>query len=321
MNTPTNKTSDSPEYEFRRIDGTQLPAMQQLLFRSFGLEVPLEDIRAKYATEEFGLQYIGFLAYAPDGSPAAYYGVFPIVFSIDGKRVLAAQSGDTMTDPAHQKRGLFTRTARKAYELAAEQGISFVFGFPNEQSLPGFKRKLEWQFTGHIQDFKIGVSAIPLAAMAYRWKFMRKWYESRTARILKKYAASDEEVAQSFGKGSQSQVCKDGAFFRYKQFSGAVPVRYSGFSFYVKVYGQLVLGEVAEFPPSETDKFIKALKGLAAKLGCHKCLVSISENHWLLPLIQPRMEQSQGLPIGFRDLESGLNFEELVFSRADFDTF
>jgi hypothetical protein len=39
---------------------------------------------------------------------------------------------------------LFTQLAKECYRIAAEGGVDFVFGFPNSQSMPGFRKRLDW---------------------------------------------------------------------------------------------------------------------------------------------------------------------------------
>ncbi|MEM0998648.1 MAG: GNAT family N-acetyltransferase [Bacteroidota bacterium] len=316
------ETLPAPDYEFKRLDAGRLTDMQRLLQRSFGLKIPLNDIAAKYATQPFGKQYVGYLAYqVGDPQPAAYYGVFPLRFWVGDRTILVAQSGDTMTDPDHRKRGLFTRTAERAYTLAEKEGVQFVFGFPNQYSYPGFKRKLAWEFTGHMRDFSFKTQAIPLAGLAGRFAALRGLYRRWVDRKLRQYAMDFAEAERAFAAPEIPQVHKDAEFFRYKAFSGAVPIRFREFVLYVKVDGQLIVGAVAPFPENKTADFLSGIRQLAQRLGCQKCLFSVSENHWLCARLAGHLESEEGLPIGFRDFGSGLDLSRFVFSRADFDTF
>lgn len=52
---------------------------------------------------------------------------------------------DTMVHPDYRGQGMFTTLAKEAYKLAAERGIHFIYGFPNENSRHGFITKLDWR--------------------------------------------------------------------------------------------------------------------------------------------------------------------------------
>jgi len=73
------------------------------------------------------------------------YAVNPIRVWVSGKQLLMALSLDTMTDPDYSRKGIFKKAALQLYQQLVEQGVSFVFGFPNINSIHGFKRKLDWK--------------------------------------------------------------------------------------------------------------------------------------------------------------------------------
>lgn len=78
------------------------------------------------------------------GNVAAIYTAMPVIFNINGKKAVALQSIDTITDVEHRGKGLFPRLAAKLYDDAVEKGFELVYGFPNENSAPGFFKKLKW---------------------------------------------------------------------------------------------------------------------------------------------------------------------------------
>lgn len=76
---------------------------------------------------------------------AAIYTALPVVFKINKSTVPALQSIDTITDIDHRGKGLFPKLANKLYNDAAQNKFALVYGFPNENSAPGFFKKLQWQ--------------------------------------------------------------------------------------------------------------------------------------------------------------------------------
>ena len=75
---------------------------------------------------------------------AGQYTVVPVKMRIDGQIALCSQSLDTMTNPDYRGLGIFTALAEDVYKNAESDGQSFVYGFPNKASYPGFIKKLDW---------------------------------------------------------------------------------------------------------------------------------------------------------------------------------
>jgi hypothetical protein len=90
------------------------------------------------------------LVYSENGDLASIYAVMPVFVKIGANTELAAQSLDTITHLEHRGKGLFIDTAKKVYDDCASLGYSFVYGFPNGNSVHGFKKKLNWTMLGPI---------------------------------------------------------------------------------------------------------------------------------------------------------------------------
>lgn len=85
------------------------------------------------------------LATADAGSRiAAIYASLPGWMQIDGRRHLALQSLDTLTDADFRGKGLFVTLANKTFERATAEGAALIYGFPNGNSAHGFFKKLGW---------------------------------------------------------------------------------------------------------------------------------------------------------------------------------
>jgi GNAT superfamily N-acetyltransferase len=81
----------------------------------------------------------------PEGETiAAIYAVVPFTAQIDSQRCVVAQSLDTLTDARYRGRGLFVTLATATYARLAKDGVAFVYGFPNANSVHGFFQRLEW---------------------------------------------------------------------------------------------------------------------------------------------------------------------------------
>jgi GNAT superfamily N-acetyltransferase len=75
---------------------------------------------------------------------AALYAVFPVRLRVSGRQVLACTSLDTMTGGEYRRRGLFVKLAQRVFERCTREGLAFVYGFPNQNSAPGFFNNLGW---------------------------------------------------------------------------------------------------------------------------------------------------------------------------------
>lgn len=72
------------------------------------------------------------------------YAVVPIRMKMGSSRTTVALSLDTMTHPDYRRQGMFEALAKAVYAEAQARGIQMVYGFPNDQSYPGFMKKLQW---------------------------------------------------------------------------------------------------------------------------------------------------------------------------------
>lgn len=311
------------EYTFIRINDNEYARTKELYLKSFGIEQSLEAIRHKYDTNSSGIKNIGYFAIAADGSTAAYYGVFPCRFLIHGKDVLCAQSGDTMTAPAHQGRGLFTRLAKMTYDLAQQQGVRFVFGFPNDNSYPGFKNKLNWKFYGNMKLFSFTNNTLPFCEISSKIAVSRPFYSFFSKwRIQKNVTMLNAQSASYFIDKGHPHLLKDLAFFKHKLTkSGVYLVSINEFVMLVKIADHLIIGDVAFFNKNRSDEFISSIKKLGTKLLCRKTLLHLNQNHWLYGYIAEKSTCSDSLPIGFYEIDNTILYKDMSFIGGDFDTF
>lgn len=297
--------------------------IQKLKNRSMGVFQEMDEIERKYNTEYAGKKDIGFFAMTDDGYPAAYYGAFPMRFSYNGSEYIGAQSGDTMTDPDHQKKGLFTRLALKTYEYCESENISFVFGFPNANSFPGFKKKLNWEFYDTMYEFSYKGSKFPLCELTRKYPALKKIYSNFVSNRLKRYIIEvDSKIVDLFAqKASDFSVKKNIDFFRYKQGDDKYMVNIDGFVIFLKAETHLFIGDVAPFSEDKLDDFIKVLKKLSSLVLSRKVVLYLSKNHWLYNILSKKSTPIESLPIGFLKFKDELPFDKIAFSMADWDTF
>jgi hypothetical protein len=95
-----------------------------------------------------------------NGKVIGHYAMIPVPFVQDALPHLGYLSMTTMVHPNFRRFGLFKELASIAYSNALPG--TFVYGFPNSNSAPGFKKRLEWEIS---DEFHIAtISAKTLAS-------------------------------------------------------------------------------------------------------------------------------------------------------------
>jgi hypothetical protein len=311
-------------YELNRISEKSYPQIKSLIKKCFHQFISLDFVKNKYKTEGFGAKDIGYFAVTSQNEFSAYYGVFPITLTFDNKDFLVAQSGDTMTSPAHQKKGLFTKLALETYRLAEKEGVQMVFGFPNENSVHGFKTKLNWSFNQEMEQFKLRGSKLPICEISSKNLTLNSFYQKFVKNKIKKYKLelTKEHISTFSIKTSKGFIKKDINFFEYKlnNLENHL-IQINGFDLLIKANGHLKIGAVGYFNELKLNDFNKTIRELASKLFCKKIIFTMSKNHWLYDFLIKDYNPEKSLPIGFFEINREINIQQIEFTFADYDTF
>jgi len=76
---------------------------------------------------------------------AAIYATSCVQFKVENEIYIGTQSLDTITDIDYRGQGLFTKLAKGIFQNAEKEEIVLVYGFPNGNSIHGFKKHLDWE--------------------------------------------------------------------------------------------------------------------------------------------------------------------------------
>lgn len=308
-------------YIYKRIVKLNLQDIISLYKSCFGVLVTIDELERKFDTKRFGEEYLGFVAVDENKRIGGYYGVFPCRFSYEGQELLAGQSGDTMTAPDHRKKGLFSDLANETYTLCEKIDVAFVFGFPNENSLPGFERKLNWNFYGNMKMFTIKNNVhLPLCEIASKYSFFKKMYRKL---ILMRVKNQLVELERFNFKSESNGVLKNQDFFNYKlsKSKDTYLLNCEGFKLIIKTEPHLMIGDVEKFDKSRIKDFLLMLNKLSKLTLAIKTQLILSENHWLFALLENQISSTQSLPIGFYEINKDIDYSMFSFSLADYDTF
>ncbi|NDC37546.1 MAG: GNAT family N-acetyltransferase [Proteobacteria bacterium] len=160
-------------YEFRQTtcDTPSLSAYAGLLSEVFGngglWTVP--SLQWLYRDNPMG-SVVGFDAFL-DNQLAAHYVTVPVAARSGSKKLKGLLSLNTATHPQHTGKGLFTKLAEQTYTRAAEQGFAFVIGVANQNSTPGFTRKLGFELVAPLEA-RIGITHRPAQLNRDQYEFV-----------------------------------------------------------------------------------------------------------------------------------------------------
>ena len=91
-----------------------------------------------------------------------HYTAIPVLLKANKKIVLSAQSVDTLTHKTLRRQGVFTKLAGLCYDELISDNTDIIYGYPNDNSYPGFVKKLKWKhiFTVYELGYILDVSKL-----------------------------------------------------------------------------------------------------------------------------------------------------------------
>jgi len=122
------------------------------------------------------------------------YAASPRRVRLDGRDVVAALSLDTMTDPEYRRLGIFASTAEALYTNQTRLGQTFIYGFPNANSIYGITKRLRWS-----RIMPTPVHLRPITPTSFIARRLPAWLASLSARAI------------SFGANLTSAMAKCGS--------------------------------------------------------------------------------------------------------------
>lgn len=133
------------QFSFDRIEG-----VKEVYKLCFDKVVEDDYFIWKYRKNPVG-EVIAYIATEGD-TVAAFYGVIPELYLVNGEPTKIYQSMDTMTHPNYQRQGLFGKLAKVTYShILEEEERLLLVGIPGTSSYPGFVNKLEWKDIHHFR--------------------------------------------------------------------------------------------------------------------------------------------------------------------------
>jgi len=310
------------EYYAERMNDDKIIDFISIYREAFNREIAIDVQKKKFKTSSFsGLENIGYVVYHLSGEPVTFYGVYPIIASLNEKKVLIAQSGDTMTKPDHIGLGLIISAAEMTYDLSRKSAINGIFGFPSPSSYPVFKRKLNWKFVDALRKYKFFVPTLPLAVFAPKSKFFNGIYLGWVRMMLSFYKKSDLFESSVIANG-QDGIFRDKDFWNYKMSSkNNFAIRIGSTNLVFKTNGLLSIGDISIDRQSAIKPILRKLRWLSFLTFNSGIVFYVSPGTVLDEKLSGLKRSSKGLPIGFLNLNDKIDLAALKFTYFDFDTF
>ncbi|NVK63618.1 MAG: GNAT family N-acetyltransferase [Flavobacteriales bacterium] len=305
----------TPAYRFERVSQANISDLVYLMKSVHGQSKPKEYYERKFSTKQFGADYIGFFAYAESHEPAAYYGVYPYQLEINGDHFLGAQSGDTITHPNHQRKGLFLQLAKLTYDLAREEGIHVIFGFPNGQSAPGFFKKLNWLETGDFTSYSFEFKNSNIYNITHKYSLTKWLYKIHFNAV---YPFVRSKVFQNPERRPDvATVTHNSSYVNYKRYEKSYLIKVNGIRFWIKFDDGIRIGAMEEI----NEHTLATLRKLARIFGVKKVSIVVGPNSVFKAFLEKNCNaKSAVIKIGYLELQIDSK-RDYCFTYADLDTF
>jgi hypothetical protein len=315
-----NSRSQTREYTIQRLSDDNLTDVEKLHTAVYGKLPPHNFFQMKYDTAFTGIKHIGFIAYNNQKLPIAFYAVIPCFIRFDDKNMLAAQSADTMTHPQYRSKGLFVELALQTFHLCRNSGIYLLFGFPNQNSLPGFINKLGWQRTKNLDCFIIRTAIFSWERLFNKFSPLKNLYGRYQQSIFKKYLLPQQGVPNSVFYDGYAGVYRDHHYLRYKTYTNNQVIKIDNSILWIKISNIFLIGDISVIPGEFGDMMYK-LKKLARNMGIREIHFHASPGTPLHALFARDFNSTPSFPVIFMDFEGGAPTDKIKFTSADIDTF
>ncbi len=311
---------DSSEYRIVRANHENIKDLSRLFKESRGIDISEKYLQNKYNTAYTSKTYLAHFAYAKDGTPAAFFCLFPGFLKIDGLKKLSGQSADIITHKEHQRKGLFGLLGRETEKLALAEGVNYLYAFPNDNSFPGFTRSLNWHHSGNFHQYIFKNSGIPIYRI-FRKLRLQFLYKIWVSFVLRNSTKSNDSFINSQMNSKDDSAWKDADYYQYKHYNPSFQFTWKGVSIWAKIDGSLIIGDIDLSKNHSANEIITKLKKLTSLLGLDQLTISASNESEIDKLFSSKNPFVLGVPIVFKNLLNPEQNLSLKFTGADLDVF
>jgi len=312
---------ENNEYEVVRITKEGVKDICYLMNAVGNSETNEAWYQDKFNTSFTGVSFVGYVAYHIETKePAAFYGVFPCFMMCNGKKTLVAQSGDTVTNPKHQKKGLFVFLAQKTYSLSKDLGVELVFGFPNDKSKNIFYNRLNWIRNNDFVKYGFEVFSFPLNRIMRRLSLI-EIYKSYVNFVCSFFPTVDKYPQNSLNNETSCYLFRDENYYEYKKKNGNKIVTILGVTIWFKIDHSLLIGDIWFNKNMNKRQVVIAIKMLSFFLGLNRAELIVYKEYFLDKFLAQIGDSKFKISTGAINLNSINTPIAVVHTWADSDTF
>ncbi len=218
------------EFIFKKtteLTDAELDMISVLFERVFKKPRPVEILRNQYLPNPLGYSYHSMIV--ENGEIVGLNSYVPAYYSVNGRKTLFANSTDSMVDKPYRDFFNYRSMVELAYDKMREEGIAFVYGYPNDNAYPVVIKSRLMKHIGnmHIYALPIHIGCIsgklaflnPLSELFCRiFIGISGWFASgATAKFaIEKDAESYNATRYRRGDGKYSTAGIAGANVYYK---------------------------------------------------------------------------------------------------------
>jgi len=310
------------EYEFKELKEEFFPDLLPLFKAAYGHTPSLDELKNKYRTKLWLEENLGVVCYC-DNEAVAFVGAVPCILKKGSESLKAAQIGDVMTHPGHLRYGLFHKTGKKLFDRLEMLGVDVIFGFPNLNSKPGFKKRLGWIFTDELKVSIIDVKCLPFIRLTSLLPFLRKPISRFQRNYFERKSIDPVPFISCLGEDF-FEVRKDVDYLKYKlKHKESFILKLKGKVVWVKFEKMyLYVGNIESCDFATFTSIIDELKRICLITGIPHIRFNVSDGSLMKSFVDKiTNEDTKSFAVGGLIFKEGISFNQLKFSMSDNDTF
>ncbi len=311
------------DYDIQRLCIENLNDIARIHKSVYKRDFPLDTLHKKYDTAYLGISYCGYIAYF-NGEPVAFYGVIPTASHWGDKTEISAQSMDSMTVEAHQRKGLFGLLANKTCDLAKEIGITFIWGFGTDVSERPVIDKVGFRCDERVRGYRFAARKRGLDKLLNKVPSLRSMVENRILRILQKHISQRTFQGSLHTLTEYPMITRNEAYFSYKRYNTTFIIELENVLFWIKLHPHhgIMVGDIEAGCEAQLRIGILAFKALADRHGLGAFTFQTSPGTFTEKVAAELADESfPSWGVCYRSLTSEFPLEKLKVTWGDLDTF
>jgi hypothetical protein len=174
--------------------------MCDLFLRVFNKKMTRETFKRKFFYTPRGYSYHSLMLH--EEAVVGAFSAVPVRYRFFGKEQIFALSVDTMIDLKYRGAGHLLKMANLVHQGLINDGIPFIFGFPNEQFYPAQKRFLKYEDIGELDYYVMPLNIGSVVQKLRLFSDLSQKFCRLTARLCRipKNSETKHEIAKVIDK-------------------------------------------------------------------------------------------------------------------------